>query len=69
MSVKSGLLSIVCLKLGQQKSSVTQSSGMASIEHFQVTSSPLKLRKKTENSRHVSVQRDRSFNGDLHKMI
>ena len=53
MSVKSGSLSIVCLKLGQQKSSVTQSSGMASIEHFHVTSSPLKLRKKT----------------DLHKMI
>ena len=34
------------------------------IECFHVTSSPW----KTENSRHVGVQRDRSFYGDLHEM-
>ena len=33
-----------------------------------MTSSPLRLRRKTENSRHVGVQRDRSFYGDLHEM-
>jgi len=32
-----------------------------------VTSSPSRLRRKTENSRHVGVQRDRSFYGDLHE--
>ena len=31
-------------------------------------SSPLRLRRKTENSRHIGVQRDRSFYGDLHEM-
>ena len=31
-------------------------------------SPPLRLRRKTENSRHVGVQQDRSFYGDLHKM-
>ena len=38
------------------------------IERFHVTSSPSRLRRKTENSRHVGVQRDRSFHGDLDKM-
>ena len=33
-----------------------------------MTSSPSRLRRKTENSRHVGVQRDRSFYGDLHEM-
>ena len=33
-----------------------------------MTSIPSKLRRKTENSRHVGVQRDRGFYGDLHKM-
>ena len=33
-----------------------------------MTSSPLRLRRKTDNSRHVGVQRDRSFCGDLHEM-
>ena len=40
----------------------------AAIEHFHVTSSPLRLRRKTENSHHVGVQQDRSFYGDLHEM-
>ena len=31
------------------------------------TSSPLRLRRKTENTRHVGVQHDRSFYGDLHE--
>ena len=39
-----------------------------SIEHFHVTSSPLRLRRKTENSHHVGVQRGRSLYGDLHEM-
>ena len=39
-----------------------------SIEHFHVMLSPSRLRRKTENSRHVGVQRDRSFCGDLHEM-
>ena len=30
--------------------------------------SPLRLRRKTENSHHVGVQQDRSFYGDLHEM-
>ena len=34
------------------------------IVRFHVT----RLRRKTENSRHVGVQRDRSFYGDLHEM-
>ena len=38
------------------------------IERFHVTSSPLRLWGKTEDSRHVGVQRDRSFYGDLHEM-
>ena len=38
------------------------------IERFHVMSLPSRLRRKTENSRHVGVQRDRSFYGDLHKM-
>ena len=38
------------------------------IERFHVTSSPLRLRRKTENSCHVGVRRDRSFSGDLHEM-
>ena len=38
------------------------------IERFHVTSSPLRLRRKTKNSHHVGVQRDRSFYGDLHEM-
>ena len=33
-----------------------------------MTSSPSRLRRKTENSRHVGVQQDRSFYGDLHEM-
>ena len=33
-----------------------------------MTSSPLRLRRKTDNSRHVGVQRDRSFYGDLHEL-
>ena len=33
-----------------------------------MTSLPSILRRKTENSHHVGVQRDRSFCGDLHKM-
>ena len=37
------------------------------IERFHVTSSPSRIRRKTENSRHVGVQRDRSFYGDLHE--
>ena len=36
-------------------------------ERFHVMSSPSRLQRKTENSRHVGV-RDRSFYGDLHKM-
>ena len=35
---------------------------------FHVTSLPLRLQRKTENSRHVGVQRDRSFYGNLHEM-
>ena len=38
------------------------------IERFHVTSLPSRLRRKTENSRHFGVQRDRSFFGDLHEM-
>ena len=39
------------------------------IECFHVTSLPSRLRRKTEkNSRHVGVQQDRSFYGDLHEM-
>ena len=34
---------------------------MVYIERFHVTSSPSRLQRKTENSRHVGVQRDRSF--------
>ena len=37
------------------------------IERFHVTSSPSRLRRKTENSRHFGV-RDRSFYGDLHEV-
>ena len=37
------------------------------IECFHVISSPSRLRRKKENSRHVGVQLDRSFYGDLHK--
>ena len=33
-----------------------------------MTSSPSRLRRKTENSRHVGVQQDRSFYGNLHEM-
>ena len=33
-----------------------------------MTSSPSRLQWKTENSRHVGVQRDRSFYGDLHEI-
>ena len=33
-----------------------------------MTSSPLRLRRETENSRHVGVQRDRSFYGNIHEM-
>ena len=33
-----------------------------------MTLSPLRLRRKTENSRHVGVQEDGGFYGDLHKM-
>ena len=36
------------------------------IERFHVTSLPSRLRRKTENSRHVGVQQDRSFYGGLH---
>ena len=38
------------------------------IEHFHVMSSPSRLQRKTENSCHVGVQRDRSFYGYLHEM-
>ena len=38
------------------------------IKRFHVTSLLSRLRRKTENSRHVGVQRDTSFNGDLHEM-
>ena len=38
------------------------------IERLHVTSSPSRLRRKTENSRHFGAQRDRSFYGDLHEM-
>ena len=37
------------------------------IECFHVTSSPSRLQRKTENSRHVGVQRDKSFYGNLHE--
>ena len=37
-------------------------------ERFHVMSLPSRLRRKTENSRHVGVQRDRNFYSDLHKM-
>ena len=33
-----------------------------------MTSLPSRLRRKTEKSRHVGVQRDWSFYGDLHEM-
>ena len=33
-----------------------------------MTSSTLRLRRKTENSHHIGAQRDRSFYGDLHEM-
>ena len=33
-----------------------------------MTSSPSRLRRKTENSRHFGAQRDRSFYGDLHEV-
>ena len=33
-----------------------------------MTSLPLRLRRKTENSHHVGVQQDRSFYGNLHEM-
>ena len=33
-----------------------------------MTSSSSRLRRKTGNSHHVGVQRDRSFYGDLHEM-
>ena len=33
-----------------------------------MTSSPSRLQRKAENSRHVSVQEDRSFYGGLHEM-
>ena len=33
-----------------------------------MTSSPSRLQRKTENSCHFGVQRDRSFYGDLHEM-
>ena len=38
------------------------------VERLHVTSSPLRLRRKTEDSRHVGVQQDRSFYGNLHEM-
>ena len=38
------------------------------IERFHVTSSPSRLQRRTENNRHVGVQRDRSFYGNLHEM-
>ena len=38
------------------------------IERFHVTSLPSRLWRETENSRHVGVQWDRSFYGDLHEM-
>ena len=41
---------------------------IVSIERLHVTSSPSRLRRKTENSRHFGAQRDRSFYGDLHEM-
>ena len=33
-----------------------------------MTSSPSRLQRKTENSRHADVQQDKSFHGDFHKM-
>ena len=33
-----------------------------------MTSSPSRLQRKTENSRHVGVQQDRSFYGNFHEM-
>ena len=33
-----------------------------------MTSSPSRLRRKTENSCHVGVQQDRRFYGDFHEM-
>ena len=33
-----------------------------------MTSLPSRSRRKTENSRHIGVQRDRRFYGDLHEM-
>ena len=33
-----------------------------------MTSLPSRLRRKTENSHHIGVQRERRFNGDLHEM-
>ena len=40
----------------------------AHIEHFHVMLLPSRLWRETENSRHVCVQWDRSFYGDLHEM-
>ena len=41
---------------------------LARLERLHVTSLPSRLRRKTENSRHFGVQRDRSFYGDLREM-
>ena len=41
---------------------------MKSIERLHVTSSPSRLQRTTENSRHFGAQRDRSFYGDFYEM-
>ena len=38
------------------------------IERFHVMSSPSRLRRKTENSRHFGIQQDRGFYGYFHEM-
>ena len=38
------------------------------IERLHVMSSPSRLRRKTGNSRHVGVQQDRSFYGNLNEI-
>ena len=49
------------------EASMIQCNRMA-IERLHVMSSPSRLRRKTENSRHFGVQQDRSFYGDFHEM-
>ena len=68
-SIVRNLITSDCIvKPNPQKSPIFFLEGIGFIERLHVMSLRSRLRRKTENSRHVGVQRDRSFYGDLHEM-